>query len=66
MTIPKKILEKWDSLYYKGDADKIAKESGCHVNTVYNALREGKCSPDTFQAIANFYAEREDLINQYE
>jgi AcrR family transcriptional regulator len=66
MTIPKSIIEKWNGLSYKGDATKIAERAEVHYNTVYNAFKDGKCSPELFEVIAEFYAERADLINQYE
>lgn len=65
MNVPKEILIKWDLLKSQGDAVKISEVSGLHPETIRRAMRSGEASDEVFEAIASFYAEREDLINQY-
>lgn len=65
MTIPNEILSKWALMKSQGDAVKIAENSGISAETIRRALRSGQASNEVFEAIAEFYAEREDMINQY-
>lgn len=65
MTIPAEQFEKWKQLKSHGDLSKISKESGIHIVTLSNVFRKGTCSPKVYEAIAKFYAERVENINQY-
>jgi len=65
MTIPKEIISKWEIMKSQGDAVKISDRSGIGAETIRRAMRSGEATDEVFEAIAMFYAEREDLINQY-
>jgi AcrR family transcriptional regulator len=65
MTIPKKILEKWTELRSSGDVANISKASGINRQTIYYAFNNGKCSDETFEAIAKYYAEKEQRLSTF-
>lgn len=65
MTIPQAIKDKWQELGSHGDIQKIADASGLSYQTVWSALKSGECSVNTFNAIAEFYAEREEMFREY-
>lgn len=58
-------MDKWALLHSWGDKDKIADKTGLTTVTVRKILKDGKCTPEQFELIADFYKEKEDLINQY-
>ena len=66
MTIPVAQFSKWKQMQSRGDIKKIASENGLHYQTVVNVLRSGKASPKVYEAIAKYFAIRENDINQYQ
>ncbi len=58
MEIRKEILDKWASIRVHGDAMEIAKMAGVRPRAIYNAMKTGKMSLKTLDAIVDFYAKR--------
>lgn len=67
MKIPEELMKRWQDLRTYGDNKKIAESTGDKINemAVSRAFTSGECPDDTFQAIADFYKEKEKLVNQY-
>lgn len=59
MEIDKKIQEKWNSLWTRGDSVAIANDSKIHYQTIRRAFKENKCSFKVFNAIAKYYKKKE-------
>ena len=66
MTIPAEQFAKFKQLQSRGDVKKIAAENGLHYQTIVNVMRSGKASPKVYEAIAKYFAIRENDINQYQ
>lgn len=62
MRIPKKLLTEWAELKSGGDAIKIAKIANVSPMTIYRAFREEVCNDDVFEAIAAYYKEKKERI----
>lgn len=65
MKIPQAIIDKWELLKSEGDPIKISEKNDFHVETIRMALRKKECSDDVFNAIAEFYEEKLQMISQY-
>lgn len=65
MKIPVELMDKWSLLHSWGDQDKLADKTGLTTVTIRKILKGGECSDEQFELIAEFYKEKEDLINQY-
>jgi hypothetical protein len=65
MKIPGELIEKWELLYSDGDYIKIADKIERSRVTVAKIFTTAQCSDEQFELIADFYKEKEDLINQY-
>lgn len=66
MKLPTHIAETIGNLKSHGDIAKIAEASGFHYLTISRAIRSGNASPDVIEAICQFYAERLELLNQFQ
>lgn len=66
MKVPEELMTKWKNLRSHGDGRKIADASD-DVNEVdiSRAFNTGECSDEVFHAIADFYQEKEERVNQY-
>lgn len=62
MIIPKNIQKKWKLLRQQGDIVQISNTSGISKVTIGEALRNGDCNEITFEAIRDFYKQREQLL----
>ena len=65
MNIPNKLLDKWQALRSESDTQKIAEAADVSGQSVRNAFKDGKCSDELFEAMAEYYREKESLIKQY-
>lgn len=66
MEIPKKLIAKWKALYSPGDYKKLSEENiGYSDETYRRALRDGKCADQVFEAMAQFYEKKSELIKEY-
>ena len=65
MTVPKKLQDRWRSLYSAGDFEAISKASGYSTVTIRSGFNSGECSEKVFEAIAGFYKDREEMVNEY-
>jgi hypothetical protein len=69
MEIPKDLLEKWEVLKAQGDPERIVEsmpaDSRVSFQTIRNAFNTGECSPEVFEAIAEFYKKRAERIAQF-
>jgi hypothetical protein len=66
-TIPPNLVEKWASLYRRGDAARIATELGVSDETISIALKHGQATPEIAYGISKYYSEREkpdDIIKK--
>lgn len=63
MRIPNKLLREWEQLRSNGDAQKIAEIAGVSTMTIYRAFREENCNDDVLEAIATFYKEKREMVN---
>lgn len=66
MQIRETTFKKIKSLYFRGDKGKISAMTGMHYNSIANFFKTGKINPDALEIILNFYAERENLLNQFD
>lgn len=62
MRIPNKLLDEWTKLRSGGDAIKIAEQAGVSPMTIYRAFREEVCNDEVFEAIAAYYKEKKERI----
>lgn len=67
MTIPDKLLKKWELLRSPGDSGKIVERLGGTAveETINRAFREGKCRDEVFEVMAAFYEEKGNIVKQY-
>jgi hypothetical protein len=66
MTIPEKLMKKWEALRTPGDAGKMAdRMEGGYAELFNRAFREGKCNDEVFKAMADFYEEKASIIKEY-
>jgi hypothetical protein len=66
MTIPDKLIKKWELLRTPGDAAKLAERMDGGYPEIFNrAFRDGRCNDDVFKAMADFYEEKAKLIKEY-
>lgn len=65
MKIPEKLFEKWQILKSEGDPIKISEKSGIHVENIRLALRKGECNDQVFEAIAEYYDSKAEMIRKY-
>lgn len=66
MTIPEKLMKKWEVLRTPGDSAKMADGKEGYYSEIFNrAFREGKCNDDVFKIMADFYEEKANLIKEY-
>lgn len=65
MTIPAETMERWLKLQTHGDFKRISDQTNIPYQRIWYAFDKGKCSPKTFTAIADFYAEREEMLREY-
>lgn len=61
MKIPKAILREWKLKRKQGDGKEISTKSGISENTISNALRTGQMSEKTFDAISEYYKDKQPL-----
>ena len=66
MKVPKNIIDRWDVYRSHGDLSEIARIAGVNVMTVHRVFTHGRITPDLFEIMAQFYAEREELLRQYQ
>jgi hypothetical protein len=70
MKIEKKLLNEWKKLRSEGDLTAIAAEARqtggklatTGASTVSDAFKNGKCSPELFEVISNFYSNRKQMV----
>jgi hypothetical protein len=66
MKVPEELLKKWNDLRSHGDGKAISEQNADITEmSVSRAFTTGECSDETFEAIANFYKEKEEKVNQY-
>ena len=70
MIIPQQLFEKWKALRSEADTEKIAArviETGFAVtaDTIRIVFRKGKASDEVFKVMAEYYAEKADMIKEY-
>ena len=65
MNIPNEILGKWEILKSNGDCKAIAEKAGVSYWSVSKAISNGKCTDEVFQAIADYYKEKQEMIKSY-
>lgn len=65
MKIPDKIFAQWMDLKSHGDGKKIAEKNGLRDMDVSRAFTTGECPDDVFKAIAEFYKDKLEIINEY-
>ena len=68
MEIPSKILSRWLALRSTGDAAKIKKlitDEEVSEERINRALRSGKCSDNVFEAMADYYNQKQELVKSY-
>lgn len=66
MKIPEELLKKWNDLKSFGDGRKIAEKNPEITNMdVSRAFNQGECSDRVFEAIADFYKEKEEKVKEY-
>lgn len=66
MTIPEKLLKKWEALRTPGDAGKLADRlEGGYAEQFNRAFRYGKCNDEVFKTMADFYDEKAAIIKEY-
>jgi hypothetical protein len=58
-------LEKWAKMRAYGDNKAIAQRAGVVAQSVANAWSNKKTSLKVFNAMAEFYAEREEMFREY-
>lgn len=63
--ISKKKLAKYEFLYRRGDAEKIAEQSKVERGTIYIALRSGRCSIELEESIDKFYNKRIEQLKKF-
>lgn len=66
MNLPENIAEVVKTLKSHGDITKIAEQSGYHYLTISRAMNAGRGSAEVIEAICRFYAERLELLNQFQ
>ena len=59
------VLQKWTELRSENDTQRIAEIAEVTPQTIRNAFNEGKCSDEVFEAMANYYKEKDELIKSY-
>lgn len=65
MQIPKNQLDKWKALKSRGDGRKImAANPGISATDISRAFAGGRCSDDTFNAIATYYKEKNRKVQE--
>jgi hypothetical protein len=65
MKVPDKIFSQWMNLKSHGDGKKIAEQKGITDMDVSRAFKLQECSDTVFEAIAEFYKEKQELIKEY-
>lgn len=65
MKVPDKIFNAWQDLRSHGDAKKIAEQKGITEMDVSRAFKNQECSDAVFEAIAEFYKDKQDLVREY-
>lgn len=66
MKIPEELLKKWSELRSHGDGVKIAEQnSDVTVFDVSKAINTKECPDRVFEAIANFYKEKEEKVKEF-
>lgn len=65
MKIPDELFKKWTELRSHGDGKKISEEKGLSEMDVSRAFTTQECSDDTFDAMADYYKDKEEKVKQY-
>lgn len=66
MKIPDELLKRWNDLKSFGDGKKIAEENPEITDRdVSVAFSKGECSDKVFEAIADYYKQKEEKIKEY-
>lgn len=67
MKIPTELLSRWKELRSHGDLQKIVESIDDKVSdsTISNAFINGQCNDEVFEAMAEYYKEKEAMINGY-
>lgn len=65
MKVPDKLFAQWQDLRTHGDGKKIAQQNGITEMDVTRAFNTQECSDDTFKAIADFYKDKQEIIEAY-
>lgn len=65
MKVPDKIFSQWTELRSQGDGRRIAEEKGITEMDVSRAFANKECSDRVFEAIADFYKEKNKLVKEY-
>lgn len=60
MIVPKQIRDKWKLESGHGGIETISKATGIHRNTIANALNNGNCEQETFEAIKKYFSEKKE------
>lgn len=66
MKIGQNTFNKIKKLYFRGDVRRISELTGMHQNSIYIFFKTGNCNADALEKILHFYAERENILNQFE
>ena len=66
MRVPDELMKKWQDLRSHGDGKTIVEQNqGITEMSVSRAFTTGECSDEVFKAIADFYKDKEEKVNQY-
>lgn len=65
MRVPDKIFSQWMILRSQGDGRKIADQKSISEMDVSRAFNSQECSDKVFEAIADFYNEKQKLVDKY-
>lgn len=66
MKIPDELLKKWSDLRTHGDNKKIADQHEDITEVdISRAITTGECRDEVFEAIGDFYKEKEAMVNEY-
>ncbi|MES2592357.1 MAG: hypothetical protein V4608_10760 [Bacteroidota bacterium] len=58
MIVPKQIRDKWKLASEHGEIELIAQATKIHRNTIANAVNNGNCENETFEAIKKYFSDK--------
>ena len=60
MKVPQKILDSWKLQAKHGEIETIAQATSIHRNTIANAINNGNCEAETFEAIKKYFTDKKE------